>query len=621
LPKLLASIGALAVTTVLVIGAMGVQPASASQGGIWISDAELDALPTTGAAWNALVTAASATPIAGNATLTDQDSLHSRNTMAAALYAARADSVSVRTKVRDAIRWVRGSELGTDETSNRLLQLGRNLPGYVVAADLIDLKTFDPIFDAQFRAWIGELRTKIFSGYFKTIANADEHDAANWGAYDGAARAAIAAYLGDAADLARSAAALRSFTGEVQDGRWDFRPDVHDMSWQCTYPNEAGYVAINGSCTRDGKNVDGFMAQDMARAGDYQWPPIMTHYPRENLNGRVIQAEILRRAGYPDVYSWGDRAFLRAAAAMRRLDAYDDEWFEPDALVHRIIATRHSITSWGLSTNARGRAVAGVDWTHIPGAPQAPVPAPSTAPTAAPTAVATATASSPAAPTATATANPTSGATATPTQAPSTTPSITPTMAPGPAPTPAPPSTPQPTAKPTASPTPTPTAAPTPAPTIAPTRVVIPARADARVMADSPNRNFGRSNLQVRDDDRQAFIRFEVLGTSKRQITKAVIRVYVTDASASSGAAYQTAVDWTEKRLTWNTRPAVTGPALGRGGTAVIGGYLTYDVTAADIDDGPVSFVLRAAGNDAAVFASKESDAGRRPELELTFGP
>jgi len=151
--------------------------------------------------------------------------------------------------------------------------------------------------------------------------------------------------------------------------------------------------------------------------------------------------------------------------------------------------------------------------------------------------------------------------------------------------------------------------------------VVIPASADAKVMADSPNRNFGRSNLQVRNDDQQAFIRFEVRGTSTREITKAVIRVYVTDGSTSSGAAYQTAADWTEKRLTWNTRPAVTGPALGRGGSAVVGGYLTYDVTAADIDDGSVSFVLRAAGNDAAVFASKESDAGRSPELELTFGP
>ena len=78
LPKLLAAIASLAITTILVIGAIGVQPADASQGGIWISDAELDALPTTGATWNVLATAASATPIAGNPTLTDQDSLHGR---------------------------------------------------------------------------------------------------------------------------------------------------------------------------------------------------------------------------------------------------------------------------------------------------------------------------------------------------------------------------------------------------------------------------------------------------------------------------------------------------------------------------------------------------------------
>ena len=208
-----------------------------------------------------------------------------------------------------------------------------------------------------------------------------------------------------------------------------------------------------------------------------------------------------------------------------------------------------------------------------------------------------------------------------PTQAPPATPTAAPTMAPTPTPT----STPQPTAGPTPSPTPAPTAKPTAAPTpaapVADTQAVIPASADANVMADSPNRNFGRSNLQVRSDDRQAFIRFDVRGTSTRQITKAVIRVYVTDASASSGAAYQTAVDWTEKRLTWNRRPDVTGPALGRGGTAVVGGYLTYDVTAADIDDGPVSFVLRAAASDSVVFASKESDSARRPELVLTFGP
>ncbi len=99
MPRLMASIGVLAVTTTIFFGLVGVQSADAGSRGIWISAAELDVLPTSGAAWNALVTAASATPIAGNATLIDQDSVHSRNTMAAALYAARTDSSSARTKV------------------------------------------------------------------------------------------------------------------------------------------------------------------------------------------------------------------------------------------------------------------------------------------------------------------------------------------------------------------------------------------------------------------------------------------------------------------------------------------------------------------------------------------
>jgi len=246
---------------------------------------------------------------------------------------------------------------------NRLLQLGRNLPGYVIAADLIQLSSFDPSFDSSFRSWISGLRTRTFSGTFRSLVNADEHDPGNWGAYDGAARAAIAAYLGDATDLARSAAAMRSFTSGVHDGRWDFRPTLHDMSWECSYPNTAGYVPINGACTRSGHNLNGIVPLDMARGGGYRWAPTYTSYPRENLTGRVIEAQILFRAGYTDVFQWGSSALARVTNSLRRMDALDGRWFEPDALAHRIIATRLGITGWDLSSRARGRAVSGVDWT------------------------------------------------------------------------------------------------------------------------------------------------------------------------------------------------------------------------------------------------------------------
>ncbi len=354
---------ALPLVALVVAATLGTTPVAASSDGIWVSRSYVRSLPASGTPWTTLVNIANQNPIPGNATLIDQDSVHSRNTMATALVAVRLDSNTLRAHVRDAIKRVKGTEASSSLPENRLLQLGRNLPGYVIAADLIQLSSFDPSFDASFRSWIGGLRTKVFEGTFRTLANADEHDPGNWGAYDGAARATIAAYLGDTTDLARSAAAMRSYTSGVHDGRWDFRPTVHDMSWECSYPNTAGYVPINNACTRSGHNLDGIMPLDMARGGGYRWAPTYTSYPRENLTGRVIEAEILYHAGYTDVYHWGSTALGRASAALHRMDALDGRWFESDALAHRIVATRLGVTGWDLSTRARGRAVAGVDWT------------------------------------------------------------------------------------------------------------------------------------------------------------------------------------------------------------------------------------------------------------------
>ena len=353
----------------LLFPALTVDNAKVAGDGIWISREVVRALSIDGAPWASLLAISAESEISGNASLIDQDSTHSRNTMAAGLVAARLDSDSVRAKVRAAIKAVIGTEDDRSLRPNRLLQLGRNLPGYVIAADLIQLSSFDPAFDASFRMWISDLRTRVFDGFFETIANADSHDPANWGAHDGAARAAIAAYLGDTTDLAQSAAAFRSFAGEVADGRWDYRPDVHDLSWQCSYPRSAEYVPINGECIRDGHDLSGLLAVDMARGGPYRWPPVYTAYPREDLTGRTLQAEILYQAGYTDVYSWGRNGLLRAAQALRRLGSVDGRWFEPAQLVYRIIATRYGITSWDLSPISEGRGVAGVDWTHHPGDP------------------------------------------------------------------------------------------------------------------------------------------------------------------------------------------------------------------------------------------------------------
>lgn len=576
MPDFKRAIGALLLGAAIVVAAPEILPAQAGSDGIWISRARLQSLPMSGPAWDALMAVASATTVPGNATLIDQDSTHSRNAMATALVAARLDSDTLRAKVRDAIKLVKGTEDGSELASNRLLQLGRNMPGYVIAADLIGLRTFDPTFDATFRSWISAMRTRVFSGTFKTIAYADEHDPANWGAYDGAARAAIAAYLGDTADLARSAAAMKSFISEASDGRWLFRPSVHDMSWQCSYPDQSGYTPINGACTRDGQNIDGVMAQDMARAGGFQWPPEFTAYARENLNGRTIQAEILFHAGYTEVFQWGRQGLRRAAEALRRMSATDPAWWESNQLVHRIIATRTGVTSWELSSSARGRAVIGVNWTHQPAVANSYIDAPGATPAPA------------------ATPQPT----ATPTPAAVRT--VTPTRAPAPI---TPPAT-------------------TSVATVTPTGddVVVDSIADAKIKAGSPNGVYQSADLWLKAKERASLLKFDLSGLPNGTIDRAVVRVYVLDPSNVGGTLYRTDSSWTETSLTWNTRPAVIGEALSSNGRIIAGGYIEFDVTAAVRDGGTVSFLLTDGGTNSAVFAAREAGASTAPQLRVTMG-
>jgi hypothetical protein len=103
--------------------------------GIWTSPAELAARPTTGAAWTALKRAADGSAAAA---IADQDSDHDLQTMAAALVYSRTGAGAYRDKAAAGIAAAMGTEAG-----GRTLALGRNLPGYVIAADLIGLGGYD----------------------------------------------------------------------------------------------------------------------------------------------------------------------------------------------------------------------------------------------------------------------------------------------------------------------------------------------------------------------------------------------------------------------------------------------------------------------------------------------
>jgi hypothetical protein len=85
-------------------------------------------------------------------------------------------------------------------------------------------------------------------------------------------------------------------------------------------------------------------------------------------------------------------------------------------------------------------------------------------------------------------------------------------------------------------------------------------------------------------------------------------------------AVFPTGSAWSETTITWNTRPARTGPATDDRGAFASGAWVEFDVTPLVTGSVSVSFVLAQPGSDGADYGSREANAGRRPELVVTTG-
>jgi hypothetical protein len=86
----------------------------------------------------------------GSVDLSNQDQSNNVCILAKALVFARTGQASYRSGTVSALQSI--VNMGT--YSGRALALGRELGAYVVAADLIDLKNYDPVLDSKFRAKI-----------------------------------------------------------------------------------------------------------------------------------------------------------------------------------------------------------------------------------------------------------------------------------------------------------------------------------------------------------------------------------------------------------------------------------------------------------------------------------
>ena len=318
-------------------------PEAAVANAIWISADEIALLPTSGTAWKRLLSDANRTTATPN--VSDEKEDADVLTFAKALVGVRLNSESYLAQVRSNVM----AAIGT-ESDGRTLALGRNLASYVIAADLAKLSPAD---DLRFRTWLRTTLSEELHG--DTLRSTQELRPNNWGTMAGASRAAVAVYLGDTAELFRVAKVFKGWLGN-RDSYAGFQ--YGDTSWQA---NPQAPVGINPvGAIKEGHSIDGALPEEMRRGGPFAWPPVKTNYPWGALQGAVVEAEILYRAGY-NAWQWQNRAILRAVNflySLGWLPTNDDQWIIP------LINARYG-TSFAVNLSASpGKIMGWTAWTH-----------------------------------------------------------------------------------------------------------------------------------------------------------------------------------------------------------------------------------------------------------------
>lgn len=130
---------------------------------------------------------------------------------------------------------------------------------------------------------------------------------------------------------------------------------------------------------------------------------------------------------------------------------------------------------------------------------------------------------------------------------------------------------------------------------------------DATVRSTRPTTNYGSSSTVMADTSplSHGYLKFSVTGLTGT-IQSATLRLFVTDPSSNGPALYSTASTWTESTITWDSRPAPTGTALGNLGAVSKHTWVEYDVTAIILGNGGYGFVLVPESSNGTDFSSRE---------------
>jgi PKD repeat protein len=160
--------------------------------------------------------------------------------------------------------------------------------------------------------------------------------------------------------------------------------------------------------------------------------------------------------------------------------------------------------------------------------------------------------------------------------------------------------------------------------------VTFTAVADARVSSESPTQNFGssstvRARLAPSTTD-QSYLRFAVGGLGDLHVSRAVLRLYVTDPSVEGGKITLAPGGWSESTLTWSNAPGIGSAVLASVETVFPDSWVEFDVSAVVTGPGSYDFGLSNGSSNSAIYSSREG--GHPPELVVytattvpTLGP
>jgi hypothetical protein len=330
----------------------------APSAGIWISTQEIMSLPTSGQYWEEVKSAADNLP--AEVAEGGHGSTHDVDTLAAALVAVRLQDDGRRRIVADEIREAIANQVELDGNS---LSLTRTLPGYILAADIIDLGQFDPMIDNEFRNW---LEFVVYELKLDGKTQVEKHlKANNHGTQAAVVRLAADLYLDKMDDFTLAAEMLKAWLGDPSTFQGDF--SWGNLCWQADPSDPVGINRMGATMNIAGqiRNIDGVQPDEQRRSGcpSDQWPPPEDVHVWGGLQGIVSQMHILARQGY-DSWDWADKAALRAVSWQFDPSRGDAPASGDDLFILPMIDCVYGTVFWDGQPVDHGKQVGWTGWTQ-----------------------------------------------------------------------------------------------------------------------------------------------------------------------------------------------------------------------------------------------------------------